>query len=86
MALGVYLLCALASLLCAVLLTRGYRATRLPLLFWAALCFFVLILTNSLLFIDLIVFPQINLAPWRSGLTLLALCLLLYGLIFDSSS
>ena len=84
MGLTVYLLCALASLLCAVLLARGYRATRLPLLFWAALCFSVLVATNSLLFLDLIIFPQVNLAPWRSSLTLVALCLLLYGLIFDS--
>lgn len=84
MGLIVYLLCALASLLCAVLLARGYRATRFPLLFWAALCFSVLVVTNSLLFVDLIIFPQVNLAQWRSGLTLAALCLLLYGLIFDS--
>ena len=84
MGLAVYLLCALASLLCAVLLARGYRATRLPLLFWAALCFSVLVVTNSLLFIDFIVYPQVNLAPWRSGVSLVALGLLLYGLIFDS--
>lgn len=86
MALTVYLLCAVASLLCAVLLLRGYRASRAPLLFWAALCFFIFVLTNSLLFLDLIVFPQIDLAMWRSGITLGALCLFLYGLIFDSQS
>ena len=84
MALTVYLLCAVASLLCAVLLLRGYRASRVPLLFWAALCFFILAVTNSLLFIDLIVFPQLDLAMWRSGITLVALGLFLYGLIFDS--
>lgn len=84
MALTVYLLCALASLLCAVLLLRGYRASRAPLLFWAALCFFILVLTNSLLFLDFIVFPQIDLSMWRSGITLAAFCLFLYGLIFDS--
>ncbi len=72
MALTVYLLCALASLACAVLLTRGYRATRAPLLFWSALCFFILVATNSLLFLDLIIFPQIDLALLRSGFTLAA--------------
>lgn len=86
MAITVYLLCAVASLLCAVLLLRGYRASRAPLLFWAALCFFILVVTNSLLFIDLIVFPQIDLALWRSGITLAALGLFLYGLIFDSQA
>ena len=67
MALTVYLLCAMASLICAVLLTRGYRATHVPLLFWAALCFFLLVVANSLLLADLILFPQVDLAPWRSG-------------------
>ncbi len=84
MALTVYLLCALASLACAVLLARGYRATRAPLLFWSALCFFILVATNSLLFLDLIIFPQIDLALLRSGFTLAAFGLFLYGLIFES--
>jgi len=84
MALTVYLLCALASLVCAILLTRGYRASRAPLLFWGALCFFILVATNSLLFLDLIIFPQIDLALLRSGFTLAAFAIFLYGLIFES--
>ncbi len=84
MALIVYLLCALASLGCALLLWRGYGATRTRLLFWGALCFFVLAATNSLLFADLVVFKQIDLSLWRSAFTLGALGLLLYGLIFET--
>ena len=84
MALTVYLLCALASLACAIVLTRGYRASRAPLLFWGALCFFILVATNSLLFLDLIIFPQIDLALLRSGFTLAAFAIFLYGLIFES--
>ncbi|MFL6521013.1 MAG: DUF5985 family protein [Chthoniobacterales bacterium] len=84
MGICVYLLSAAASLLCAVLLIRGYRASRAPLLFWGALCFFALAAANSLLFIDLVVLPELDLAPWRSGLTLVAFGLLLYGLIFES--
>ena len=86
MALTVYLLCALASLICALLLARGYRATGMRLLFWGAVAFFVLVPTNSLLFIDLIVFPQLDLALWRTGLNLVAYGLFLYGLIFESQS
>ena len=86
MALIVYFLCAVASLLCALLLTRGYRASRMPLLFWGAVCFFVLVATNSLLFLDMIVFPQIDLAGWRSGITLAAFSVFLYGLIFESQT
>ena len=86
MALTVYLLCAVTSLVCALLLARGYRATRMRLLFWGAVCFFVLVATNSLLFVDFIIFPQIDLAPWRSGVTLAAFGLFLYGLIFESQA
>lgn len=84
MAIAVYLLSAAASLLCALLLTRGYRTSRTPLLFWGALCFFVLSAANSLLFIDLILLPTLDLALWRAGVTLVAFGLLLYGLIFES--
>ena len=86
MAITVYLLCAVTSLVCALLLARGYRATRMRLLFWGAVCFFVLVATNSLLFIDFIIFPQIDLAPWRAGVTLAAFGLFLYGLIFESQA
>ena len=86
MALIVYLLCAIASLVCALLLTRGYRATRMPLLFWGAVCFFILVATNSLLFLDLIIFPGIDLSGWRSAITLVAFTVFLYGLIFESQT
>ena len=87
MAFVVYLLCALASLFCAVLLTRGYRATRMPLLFWGAACFYVLVVANALLFIDLIMFPEaLDLSVWRTGLTLVAVVVLLYGLIWESQA
>ena len=34
MAEAVYLLCALVSVVCAVMLLNGYRANRTTLLFW----------------------------------------------------
>ena len=36
---AIYSLCALVSITCAVLLTRGYLANRTPLLFWSSLGF-----------------------------------------------
>ena len=45
----VYLLCALTSLACAVLLLRGYFRTRVRLLLWSGLCFVGLALNNALL-------------------------------------
>lgn len=79
----VYALCALTSTLCAVLLLRGYRTNRVPLLFWSGLCFVGLALNNFLLFIDLIIVPQIDLFMWRTGVALAAMCVLLYGLIWE---
>lgn len=35
----VYALRALTSVLCAILLLRGYRISETRLLFWASLCF-----------------------------------------------
>jgi hypothetical protein len=83
MAQAVYLLCALTSLACALLLARAYRAGRVPLLFWSVVCFSALTLTNVLLFIDLVVIPDVDLQPMRSGVTLLGVTSLLYGLTMD---
>jgi hypothetical protein len=82
----VYLLCALTSLLCAVLLFRHYRAVRTPLLFWSSLCFSGLVINNVLLFVDLAVFLDRDLRVLRSGSALISLSLLLYGLVAETKS
>jgi hydrogenase/urease accessory protein HupE len=84
MAPAVYILCALTSLACAVLLLRAYRQSRSRLLFWSGLCFVGLTLNNALLFVDLVVLPQTDLYVLRSLPTLLGLGLLIYGLIWDA--
>lgn len=84
MAQAVYILCTLTSLLCAFLLLRGYRLSKLRLLFWSALCFFVLAAANAALFADLIVWQDVDLTNFRTVLTLGGIGLLLYGLIFES--
>ena len=81
MAEAVYLLCALTSLLCAVLLLRGYRASRTPLLFWSCLCFVGLAVNNVLLFVDLVVVPEFDLRVLRASAALGSLALLVYGLV-----
>lgn len=80
----VYILCALTSLFCAVLLLRQYRLSRSRLLFWSGLCFVCFTITNILLFIDVVVFPQTDLSAWRSGIALLGIVMLLYGLIWET--
>jgi hypothetical protein len=84
MAAIVYLLCTLTSFGCAILLWRGYRRRRLRLLFWSAICFFILTLSNVGLFLDLVVYRELDLSILRNGLALLAVVVLLYGQIFES--
>jgi hypothetical protein len=78
----VYFLCALTSLLCAVLLFRAWRATRAKLLFWGALCFAGLMLNNLLLVID-VRMDRIDFAGIRMLPALLGVALFIYGLIRD---
>ncbi|MET0396119.1 MAG: DUF5985 family protein [Longimicrobiaceae bacterium] len=80
----IYALCALTSLLCAVLLARGYRQSRARLLLWSSLCFAGLALNNVLLFIDLRVVPDVDLSVWRSLPALAGLLVLIYGLVWDA--
>jgi hypothetical protein len=81
----VYVLCALTSIACTVLLFRGYRRTRAALLFWSSAGFLAFALANILLFVDLVVFPQYNLLLCRQIVTLAGVILLLYGLIRTNS-
>ncbi|MGH8138288.1 MAG: DUF5985 family protein [Steroidobacteraceae bacterium] len=83
MAETVYALCGATSILCAVLLFRGYGATRTRLLFWASLCFAGLAVNNVILFVDLILVPEVDLFLWRTAAALAGMTVLLYGLIWE---
>jgi hypothetical protein len=76
----VYLLCALTSLLCAVLLFRAWRKSRAWLLFWGSLCFTGLMLNNVLLVVD-VRMNHVDLAGLRLLPAVAGVGLLLYGLI-----
>lgn len=85
MAEAVYLLCAATSVACALLLLRGYRRQRTRLLLWSSLCFALLAINNSLLFVDLIIVPEaVDLSIWRSVTALAGISVLLFGLIWES--
>jgi hypothetical protein len=80
----VYVLCAVTSIVCAILLFRGYWASRARLLFWASLCFGGLALHNVLLFVDLILVPDVDLFYLRTVTALASMLVLLYGLVWES--
>jgi hypothetical protein len=51
---------------------------------WSSGCFGVLALNNGLLFLDLVVVPDVDLSLLRHATALLALLLLLVGLVWDA--
>ncbi len=84
MAETVYILGALSSLLCAVLLFRQFLASHTKLLFWSALCFSGLTATNILVFVDLISMPDVDLHLFRWSITAASLSFLVFGLVWES--
>lgn len=82
-----YVMCAATSVLCAVLLLRGYLRTRTRLLMWSTLCFIGLAINNILLFVDLVIFPgpDIDLRLERSGSALISIALLVIGLVWEGA-
>jgi hypothetical protein len=80
----VYLLCAATSAACAALLLRAYLRHRTRLLLWSSLCFVLLAVNNTLLFVDLSVATAVDLSLWRSVTALAGVSVLLFGLIWES--
>ena len=79
----VYLSGAITTTLCAVLLLQGYRRGRTRLLLWSGMCFAVLALSNTIVFLDRVIVPEVDLYLWRIATAAVAMALLLFGLIWE---
>jgi hypothetical protein len=81
-----YVLAALISLACTVVLFRSYVRSRQRLLLWSALCFVGLTANNVIVFFDLAVYPgpEVDLRLYRLAGALVGLLFLLYGFIMES--
>ena len=84
MAEAVYVLCALTSLACALLLLRGYGRRKTPLLLWSGICFLGFAANNVLLFLDKVVITEVDLGILRASSGAIALMFLMYGLVSGS--
>jgi len=80
----VYGLCLAASLVCAFLLLNAWKQSRSRLLFWAALGFVFLAVNNLFLVGDLVLFPSVDLWPWRQAASAASVGVLLYGFIWEA--
>jgi len=78
-----YVLAILSSLTCATLLMRAYLQRRVRLLMWSAICFVGLTINNVALFVDLVLFPEMDLRVLRLVPALLGMSCLLFGFILD---
>jgi hypothetical protein len=79
----IYVLCALTSGTCAVLLLRSYFTSRYRLLLWAGICFVGVTLNNLLVIADKLTPSSMDLLTWRLSVALIAVLFLVYGLIFE---
>jgi hypothetical protein len=79
-----YVLAVLSSSACTVLLFRGYVRRRVRLLMWSGICFAGLTINNVVLFLDLVVFPELDLRVARLVPALVGMMFLLYGFIWDA--
>ncbi|MDN4986255.1 DUF5985 family protein [Bradyrhizobium sp. WYCCWR 13022] len=84
MATVIYSLCAVTSGFCVWLLARAYAGSRSKLLLWSAVCFAGLTLENGALWVDKIVFPQIDLSTLRLSIGLFAMTVLLIGMVWEA--
>lgn len=85
MATAVYLMSALISLACAVLLLRSFAQARNSLLLWAAICFLGLTVNNALLFVDKVIAPDVDLSLWRTIPALAGMLVLAFGLLWEQT-
>lgn len=81
----VYALCGITSLACTVLLFNRYKKARVGLLFWSAVAFLAFTITNVLLFVDLVLVPDMDLSLLRNSITLAGTLVMVYGLIRESA-
>jgi uncharacterized protein DUF5985 len=80
---AVYVLCALTSITCAVLLFRAYAASRTRLLLLSAICFAGLGANNVLLVVDRLVVPEQDLSVPRVLSAFASMSVLLFGLVWE---
>lgn len=80
----VYLLCSASSLACAFLLVRSYMQTRSRFLLQSSLCFIGLAISNVMLFVDMVLVPQVDLLVYRQLITFISVTVLAWGFIWDT--
>jgi hypothetical protein len=80
----VYALCALTSLVCFALLLRQHRRAPSRLALRSSVAFLFFAVANAILFVDLIILPEVDLKLWRNSANLIGTLILLLALTGES--
>ena len=83
MSAALYILTAVTTLVCSILLLRAYIRVRNRLLLWSGLCFVGLTIDNVLMLADVILFPAVDLYTYRLTSAAVSISLLLFGLVWE---
>ena len=81
---SIYLLCFLTSVICLILLARGYRRTGVKLLLWTSIAFVALAINNFFLFLDVVLLPDVDLMPYRIASAFAGTAIIFYGLVWET--
>lgn len=79
-----YVLNTLVCIACAALLLNAWRRSHARLLLLSAACFALLTLNNALIFVDVLIVPDIDLGVVRASTALAGFSVLLFGLIWEA--
>ena len=79
-----YVLNTVVCLICTIFLVRAWTASRSRLLLLSAICFLMLTLNNVIIFVDVLVGPDVDLGILRAASALAGFSVLLFGLIWES--
>jgi uncharacterized protein DUF5985 len=80
---AVYLLCFVTSFTAMFLLLRSYMRSGTRMLLWSAIGFVLFAAANLLVFVDIVVLPEVDLAPYRQLTTLVGVAILLLTFIWE---
>jgi len=81
-----YVVATLTCIACTILLVREYARTRFRLLLWSALCFVGLSINNALVYVDMVMYPELDLRLLRATSALVGMAFLLYGFIWEAEA
>lgn len=80
---SVYMLCFLTCFAAMLLLLQSFRRNGSRLLLWSVLAFVALAINNLILFVDIVLLPDISLLPLRELTAFAGVAILLYGFIWE---